>query len=578
MAGTISAADFVNVAVVKMCAKPYEVESRRRTLSLQRRPVGQPEGTGAASGGDAGEQADSPQNRRRMTGSPSLARELVPAEVAVKLRAASFAEVFWQTITESDTASLTRDRVDFETFFKFFSEVYTDTGVVKADMTVLKAETYSLIELVGQIDREADELREEVHRLNVDREVMETQHKAAVKQMRGNSSQQQALAEEMCRQLEGDKATLRTEKKRLATEIQELRAELRRRGSADNTATAVVDDGGRQSELRRANSALEETIAVMEREHADVVEQLETELRTARTESAYQAEFIEALQSEMQEKDEVALEVHQEAEAAAIEVERLRKLLTMQQDELDERTRGTLQSRPGSLASLANIPLATELESLRSPLGSRRRRLSSGNSVTSARTAPASSPDGDAAVAEWRDKAERMERQLAMQNQKIEELVAENVMLRDRARHSGDSRPPPAVPPAANRKQSKVTIRVKRDVATYGHGPVGEVRLLDSSEEHVLSQSYFTGPGVLHLKHSPWTKHEDAVLMEACQTADRVDWLEAARRLPGRSDKMCRGRWATLTRLQSQSTHSCPPTYVMRGSPRLRPQPVAAAS
>jgi len=544
-----------------------------------------------------------------------------------------------QTITESDTASLTRDRVDFETFFKFFSEVYTDTGVVKADMTVLKAETYSLIELVGQIDREADELREEVHRLNVDREVMETQHKAAVKQMRGNSSQQQALAEEMCRQLEGDKATLRTEKKRLATEIQELRAELRRRGSADNTATAVVDDGGRQSELRRANSALEETIAVMEREHADVVEQLETELRTARsvyhataesdpvpfkltsfgsslpqhvaviacrascplvltaaaallrtffactlsdrrgrTESAYQAEFIEALQSEMQEKDEVALEVHQEAEAAAIEVERLRKLLTMQQDELDERTRGTLQSRPGSLASLANIPLATELESLRSPLGSRRRRLSSGNSVTSARTAPASSPDGDAAVAEWRDKAERMERQLAMQNQKIEELVAENVMLRDRARHSGDSRPPPAVPPAANRKQSKVTIRVKRDVATYGHGPVGEVRLLDSSEEHVLSQSYFTGPGVLHLKHSPWTKHEDAVLMEACQTADRVDWLEAARRLPGRSDKMCRGRWATLTRLQSQSTHSCPPTYVMRGSPRLRPQPVAAAS
>lgn len=52
----------------------------------------------------------------------------------------------------------------------------------------------------------------------------------------------------------------------------------------------------------------------------------------------------------------------------------------------------------------------------------------------------------------------------------------------------------------------------------------------------------------MHIKHSPWTPEEDLELRTACQgiLGERVNWLEVARRIPGRSDKMCHGRWVTL--------------------------------
>jgi hypothetical protein len=43
-----------------------------------------------------------------------------------------------QTVTESETASISSDRVGFDTFVHFFREAYNENGEVSTEMTLLK--------------------------------------------------------------------------------------------------------------------------------------------------------------------------------------------------------------------------------------------------------------------------------------------------------------------------------------------------------------------------------------------------------------------------------------------------------
>lgn len=186
----------------------------------------------------------------------------------------------------------------------------------------------------------------------------------------------------------------------------------------------------------------------------------------------------------------MAAEVQEQAEAAVEESAQLRRLIALQQDEIDER--GSLDRR-GSRSSIANVlPLSSELEALRSPaVTTQRRPLSTPaarySQMASTRTSPSvGSPPAvtSPTAAELRADADRMERQLAKQNETIEALLAENRRLLERRPVAPRAAPVPAVSPPG-RKQSKVTIRVKRDVATYGHGLKREVNLLGTTEENV---------------------------------------------------------------------------------------------
>lgn len=283
----------------------------------------------------------------------------------------------------------------------------------------------------------------------------------------------------------------------------------------------------RHMEIRKTNSLLQDQMTELTREYEERLAHLEVELRetrsfdviqgsviftdcsefsAGRSENHDQAQFITALQDALQEKEAIALEVQDQAEQAVEEAVRLRKLVAMQQDEMDERTRGLIRSRPASRSSIANMAsLAHELEGLQSPhqiVSPSRRSVYSPLSRHVSRNAsrasiththhtplPPQSPtmmtSPLAQITELKQDAQCMERQLEKQNEKMELLIRENQMLRDGQRPQS-STPKAATPtPTTDRKQSKVTIRVKRDVATYAHGVGGEVHLLDATDEHV---------------------------------------------------------------------------------------------
>ena len=90
----------------------------------------------------------------------------------------------------------------------------------------------------------------------------------------------QALSDEVCKQLEKEKAGAISEKTRLAAELDRVLNSLEE--SKDNDDDTLAATTKHHMQIRLENTSLHDRVAEMEREHAERVDELEAELGEAR--------------------------------------------------------------------------------------------------------------------------------------------------------------------------------------------------------------------------------------------------------------------------------------------------------